>query len=89
MITGRTVTVGAAFAPEAPALNPLPANGFDPARQLIAPVDGRSRVCVRQSYYSVPAPLVGWRVAVRLSATSVKAFDAGRKVAAHQRAFGR
>jgi hypothetical protein len=89
VITGRTLTVGAAFAAEAPTLNPLPANGFDPARQLSARVDGRSRVCVRQSYYSVPARLVGRRIAVRLGATAVEAFDAGRRVAAHQRAFGR
>jgi transposase len=89
VITGRTATVGAAFAAEAPALNPLPANGFDPARQLSARVDGRSRVCVRQSYYSVPARLVGRRVTVRLTATRVEAFDAGRRVATHERAFGR
>jgi transposase len=89
VITGRTVTVGAAFAAEVSALNPLPANGFDPARLLQARVDGRSRVCVRQSYYSVPVRLAGRRVAVRLTATAVEAFDAGRRVAAHERAFGR
>lgn len=89
VITGRMVTVGAAFAAEASALNPLPANGFDPARLLQARVDGRARVCVRQSYYSVPVRLAGRRVAVRLSATAVEAFDGGRRVAAHQRALGR
>jgi len=89
VITGRTVTVAQAFAAEAPALDPLPDNVFDPARILTARVDARSRICVRQSYYSVPARLVGRRVTVRLSAAAVEAFDAGRQVAAHERALGR
>ncbi|HEY6793567.1 MAG TPA: IS21 family transposase [Kineosporiaceae bacterium] len=89
VITGRALSVGAAFAAEAPTLNPLPANVFDPARQLTARVDARSRVAVRQSYYSVPARLVGRRLPVRLSATSVEVFDAGKPVATHDRALGR
>jgi hypothetical protein len=55
VITGRPVTVAAAFADEQPAMMPLPAEPFDPARLLQARVDGRARVCVRQNYYSVPA----------------------------------
>jgi hypothetical protein len=51
VITGRPVTV----ADEQPAMLPLPAEPFDPARLLQARVDGRARVCVRQNYYSVPA----------------------------------
>ena len=34
MITGRAVTVAAAFAAEQPAMLPLPAEPFDPARLL-------------------------------------------------------
>jgi len=55
VITGRPVTVAAAFADEQLAMGPLPAEPFDPARLLQARVDGRARVCVRQNYYSVPA----------------------------------
>jgi hypothetical protein len=55
VITGRPVTVAAAFADEQPAMLPLPAEPFDPARLLQARVDGRARVCVRQNYYSIPA----------------------------------
>ena len=55
VITGRAVTIAAAFAEEQPAMGPLPAEPFDPARLLQARVDGRARVCVRQNYYSVPA----------------------------------
>ena len=55
VITGRPVTVAAAFADEQPAMLPLPAELSGPARLLQARVDGRTRVCVRQNYYSVPA----------------------------------
>src|SRR6266702_2654688 len=68
VITGRPVTVAAAFAAEQPAMLPLPAEAFDPARLLTARVDSRARVCVRQNYYSVPARYSGRRLAVRLSA---------------------
>ena len=63
VITGRPVTVAAAFAAEQPAMLPLPAEVFDPARLLQARVDNRARVCVRQNYYSVPARYAGRRLA--------------------------
>jgi transposase len=89
VITGRPVTVAAAFAAEQPAMLPLPAEPFDPARLLTARVDGRARICVRQNYYSVPARYAGRRVAVRLSASTVQALDGPRVVAAHERAAGK
>jgi hypothetical protein len=52
-------------------------------------VDARARICVRQCYYSVPARFAGRRLTVRLSATTVEAFDGPRVVARHQRAVGR
>ena len=61
VITGRPVTVAAAFADEQLAMLPLPADPFDPARLLQARVDARARVCVRQNYYSVPARYAGRR----------------------------
>jgi hypothetical protein len=75
VITGRPVTVAAAFAAEQPATLPLQAEMFDPARLLQARVDGRARVCVRQNYYSVPARYAARRVAVRLSAMTVQVLD--------------
>jgi len=89
VITGRPVTVAAAFAAELPQLQPLPGEAFDPARQLEARVDNRARVSVRQCYYSVPARFVGRRLPVRLSATTVEVITAGRVVARHERAAGR
>jgi Mu transposase, C-terminal domain len=75
VITGRPVTVAAAFAGEQLAMAPLPAEPFDPARLLAARVDGRARVCVRQNYYSVPARYAGRRLPVRLSATAIEVLD--------------
>jgi transposase len=89
VITGRPTTIAAAFAAELPALLPPPTEAFDPARLLEARVDNRARVSVRQCYYSVPARYAGRRLAVRLSATTVEVFDAGRIVARHERAAGR
>ena len=89
VITGRTSTVGVAFAAEAPTLAPLPPEAFDPARLLNARVDNRARVCVRQCFYSVPARYAARRLDVRLSARTVEVLDAGKVVARHERAVGR
>jgi hypothetical protein len=89
VITGRAQTVGDAFTAEAPALQPMPAEAFDASRLLVARVDARSRVCVRQNYYSVPARYVGRRLPVRLGASTIEAYDGARPVAVHARATGR
>ena len=85
VITGRPVTVGAAFAAERPALQALPAEAFDPARLLTARVDNRARVSVRQNFYSVPVRYAGRRLEVRLTASTVEVLDGSRVVAAHER----
>jgi hypothetical protein len=89
VITGRPITVAAAFAAEQPAMLPLPAEMFDPARLLTARVDGRARICVRQNYYSVPARYAGRRLTVRLSAMTVQVLDGPQVVAAHERSAGK
>jgi len=89
VITGRPVTIAAAFAEEQLAMGPLPAEPFDPARLLQARVDRRARVCVRQNYYSVPARYAGRRLPVRLSATVVEVLDGPQVVARHERAAGK
>lgn len=87
-ITGRTETVGAAAARELPGLRALPAEGpFDPALVLSCRVDARARICVRQSYYSVPARYAGRRLQVKLGATMVTAVADGAVVAAHTRSI--
>jgi hypothetical protein len=89
VITGRPVTVAAAFAAEQPAMMALPDEMFDPARLLQARVDNRARVSVRQNYYSVPARYAGRRLSVRLSAMTVEMLDGPKTVARHERAAGK
>jgi len=89
VITGRPITIGAAFAIELAELMGLPAEPFDCARLLQARVDNRARVSVRQCFYSVPARYAGRRLPVRLAARTVEVYDGPRLVASHERAVGR
>jgi len=89
MITGQAVTIAAAFPAEQPAMAPLPAEPFDPARLLQAQVDGRDRVCVRQNYFSVSPRLAGRRLPAQLSSTAVEVLDGLQVMARHERAAGK
>jgi transposase len=89
VITGRPVTIEAAFTAEAPHLMPLRGEPFDAARLLEVRVDNRARVSVRQCFYSVPARYAGRRLQVRLAARTVEIYDGPRLVARHERAVGR
>jgi len=86
-IGGRTETVGEAAARELPLLAPLPAEPFDVALRLWCRVDAKARICVRQSYYSVPARYAGRRVEVGLGATSLTVYDGARIIAEHPRSL--
>ncbi|WP_298207892.1 hypothetical protein [Ferrimicrobium sp.] len=57
----REESVEVAFLEECKALKPLVAESFGSAKILFAKVDAKSRVCVRQAFYSVPAHLC-WRI---------------------------
>ena len=84
-IAGRAISVGEHFALEANALGVLPVEPFD-ATLLVTPrVDAKSRVCVRQCFYSVPVRFVGRRVEVRLGADAIDVLDGSRLVASHAR----
>lgn len=89
VIAGRTTTIGAAFAAEAPMLAALPAMRFDAAILLNPKVDSHSRIAVRQCFYSVPAYLVGRKVHAKLSAAWVEVWDQAKLVATHPRAIKR
>ncbi len=53
---------------------------------LLTPrVDAKSRVCVRQCFYSVPVRYVGRRIDVRLGADTIEVLDGARTVATHPR----
>ncbi len=88
-IDSRRQSVGAHFAMEKPYLHELPDEPFETALSLSCRVDTRSRICVRQCFYSVPVRYAGRRIAVRLSAENVEALDGARVVARHARAVGK
>lgn len=86
VIAHRPTTVGAMFVEEVPLLHRLTGEVFDSATTLSCKADHKAQVCVRQSYYSVPARYAGRRIAVRLGARSVEMFADGSRIARHVRA---
>ena len=86
-ISGRPETVGEAAAGELPLLAPLPVERFDVALRLSCRVDVKARICVRQSYYSVPARYAGRRLEVRLGATMITVYDGAIIIAEHPRSL--
>jgi transposase len=88
-IDGRRLTVAEHFALELPMLRLLPVEAFDVGLDLNCRVDTKSRVCVRQCFYSVPVRYAGMRIRVRLGAETVEAVDGSRVVARHPRAVGK
>ena len=88
-ITGRTIRVGDHFAQERLHLMALPGEPFDPALSLRPRVDSKSRVSVRQNFYSVPVRFVGQRIDVALSADKITASNGSQVVASHSRLAGK
>jgi transposase-like protein len=84
-LPGRETTVGGAVAAEARVLRSLPGEGFELAETSSPRVDTKSRVRVKNNFYSVPASLVGRKVAVRLLPGTVEASWQGHVVARHDR----
>lgn len=82
---GATVPARVAFAAEALLLRALPEDEFDCGLTLTPTVNSRSRVTVRQCYYSVPARFIGRKVRVSLRANHLIIFDGRREVARHPR----
>lgn len=84
-IGSRRISVGDHFQAESMTLAALPVERFDATCRLVCRVDTKSRVCVRQSWYSVPTRYVGRRVDVRLAADRVDVIDGTAVVASHPR----
>ncbi|MGH9116983.1 MAG: Mu transposase domain-containing protein, partial [Acidimicrobiales bacterium] len=83
----RPETVGEAAAAEAPVLRALPEAAFDVAKVRDHKVDTKGRICVLQSFYSVPVGLARRHVQVRLGAQSLEVVAEGRVVARHERSL--
>jgi transposase len=88
-IEHRRQRVNEHFEDERPHLGPLPAEPFAVGLLLNCRVDTKSRVCVRQCFYSVPVRYAGRRMDVRLGAETVEALDGAMVVARHARAVGK
>jgi hypothetical protein len=67
------------------ALAPLPATPYQYAEWRTATVHRDDPVAGDRRYDRVPYPLVGQRLDIRLSATTVECFQAGERVARHPR----
>jgi hypothetical protein len=65
----------------------LPPVPFEASAALSVRVDAKARVCVRQSYYSVPARYAGARLDVALGATTVRVLDGAKVIAEHVRSL--
>jgi transposase len=88
-VEGRHLSVGEHFLLEAPHLRALSAEPFASELVLRARVDTKSRVCVRQNFYSVPVTVMGRKVTVRLGANTVALYDDAQLLATHDRAPGK
>ena len=88
-IGARRLTVGAMGVDDRMALRSLPAEPFDPARVTPVRVDAKARVCVRQSFYSVPARFAGRQLTARIGGTRIELTEGGAVVAAHERSVVR
>jgi transposase len=88
VIAGREQPVGAALAIERDHLLPLAEEGFDLAEVSFPTVDHLGRVKVRTNAYSAPVR-AGTTVEVRLGAADVGIWHLGRRVAVHERSYGR
>ena len=88
-IAGRLATVRQMAEAERPTLGPLPAEPFEAAVPLRAKADGKARISVRGSRYSVPASYAGRKVDVRLGGATITALAGGTVIARHERSAHR
>jgi transposase len=86
-IARRVQSVGEAATAELAYLGALPEQAFDAVNLLRAKVDTKGRICVRQSFYSVPVLLARREVTVRLAARTIEAVHDGKVVANHVRSL--
>jgi len=87
-IAGREQPVGAALRIEREHLLPLAAEGFDLAEVSFPQVNSLGGVKVKTNAYAVPVK-AGTAVQVQLRAAHVEIWHNGRRVAEHERCYGR
>jgi transposase len=70
---------------EKAALGPLPLKPYEFAAWKKAKVSIDYHIDVKGSYYSVPCKLIGKKLDVRFTATTIEIFNASKRVASHKR----
>jgi transposase len=70
-----------------PALKPLPLQPYPYAEWKIAGVNIDYHIEVDHHYYSVPHPLIGKKIDVRITATTIECFYKSKPVASHIRSY--
>ena len=70
-----------------PALQPLPANRYEPAQWKICRANIDYHVDVERHFYSVPYPLHGEQLEARYTASIVEVYFKNRRVASHRRRY--
>jgi hypothetical protein len=88
VLAGRDQPVGAALLVERDQLLSLATEGFDLAETSFATVGALGRVRVRTNAYSVPLS-AGTQVQVKVLPASVEVWHGGKRVAGHERSYGR
>lgn len=87
-IGDRLETVGALLLEERKHLLPVPEEPFDVAEVRGAIVDGKGCVKVHGNWYSTPL-LAGSKATVRVLPASIEVWQEGKRVAWHERSYGR
>jgi transposase len=72
-----------------PVLKPLPSRPYELAEWKRCGVNIDYHIDVERNYYSVPYQLVGEKVEARFTSTTVEVYFKNRRVASHQRLWGR
>jgi transposase len=70
-----------------PALKPLPIQPYPYAEWKIAGVNIDYHIEVDSHYYSVPYPLIGKKIDVRITETTIECFYKSKRVASHIRSY--
>jgi len=88
VLAGRTQSVGAAMAEERGHLLACAAEGFDLAERVFAVVDKQGCITVKTNFYSAPVR-PGSRVEARVAPLHVEIWQAGQRIARHERCYRR
>ena len=88
-IQGKLNTVEVMWAEEKKALLPLPSYKFETAKSINGRVSSLCTVRFQTNDYSVPADYVGKQVGIKGYPETVDIYYEGKKIAEHQRLFGK